>query len=70
MTAFDRLAEERIQEATERGLFRDLPAQGKPLDLEDLSALPDELRVSYVLLRSVLRHAILRERRRSARRFR
>jgi hypothetical protein len=52
MTAFDRLAEERIQEATERGLFRALPGKGRPLDLEDLSAVPDDLRVSYVLLRS------------------
>lgn len=34
MGLFDRLIEGRLREASERGEFRDLPGEGKPLDLE------------------------------------
>ncbi|HEX4213921.1 MAG TPA: DUF1992 domain-containing protein [Candidatus Dormibacteraeota bacterium] len=34
MGSFDRLVEGRIREASERGEFRDLAGEGKPLDLE------------------------------------
>ena len=51
MGAFDRLVEEKLQEAIEEGLFDDLPGRGRPLALEDLSGLPADLRPSYLLLK-------------------
>ncbi len=49
---FQRLAEQRILEAQRRGDFDDLPGKGKPLELEDLSWVPDELRIGYIVLRN------------------
>jgi hypothetical protein len=49
---FDKIAEERIREAIERGEFDDLPGKGKPLDLEDDSHLPPDLRMAYKILKN------------------
>ena len=49
---FQRLAEQRILEAQRRGEFDDLPGKGKPLVLEDLSWVPDELRIGYMVLKN------------------
>jgi Domain of unknown function (DUF1992) len=49
---FQRLAEQRILEAQRRGEFDDLPGKGKPLELEDLSCVPDELRIGYMVLKN------------------
>lgn len=49
---FHRLAEQRILEAQRRGEFDDLPGKGKPLELEDLSWVPDELRIGYLVLKN------------------
>jgi len=38
--------------AIRRGEFDDLPGQGQPLILEDDSAVPDELRVGYRILKN------------------
>lgn len=46
------LAEQRIQEAMRNGEFQDLAGHGKPLELEDLSRVPEELRMSYKLLKN------------------
>ncbi|MDE5879570.1 MAG: DUF1992 domain-containing protein, partial [Desulfovibrio sp.] len=46
------IAERRIQEAQERGEFDDLPGAGRPLQLEDMSHVPEELRMAYTLLRN------------------
>lgn len=46
------IAERRIQEAQERGDFDDLPGVGRPLQLEDLSHVPQELRMAYTILRN------------------
>jgi len=51
MGLFDRIAEARIQEALERGDLDDLPGSGEPLELEDLSRVPEDLRSSYILLK-------------------
>ncbi|HUF42994.1 MAG TPA: DUF1992 domain-containing protein [Verrucomicrobiae bacterium] len=51
MSYFWRIAEERIKEAQRAGAFDNLPGKGKPLELEDLSWVPDELRVSYYILK-------------------
>ncbi len=49
---FQRLAEQRIQEAIQKGEFDDLPGKGKPLQLEDLSHVPEELRLAYKVLKN------------------
>jgi len=49
---FQRLAEQRILEAQRRGEFDDLPGKGKPLELEDLSWVPDDLRIGYMVLKN------------------
>ena len=49
---FQRLAEQRILEAQRKGEFDDLPGKGKPLELEDLSWVPDDLRISYKVLKN------------------
>ena len=49
---FQRLAEQRILEAQRRGEFDDLPGKGKPLELEDLTWVPDELRIGYIVLKN------------------
>jgi hypothetical protein len=50
--AVARIAEQKIREAQERGEFDHLPGEGKPLDLVDLSLVPEELRVAYLALRN------------------
>ena len=46
------IAERRILEAQERGEFDDLPGAGRPLQLEDMSNVPPELRMAYTVLRN------------------
>jgi hypothetical protein len=48
----ERLAEQRILEAQRKGEFDNLPGKGKPLEIEDLSALPDDLRMAYHVLKN------------------
>ncbi len=52
MNLLDQIAEQRIQEAMNRGELRDLPGAGRPLHLEDDSAIPEELRVAYRILKN------------------
>lgn len=52
MNPLDRIAESRIQEAIERGELRDLPGEGKPLQLDDDSAVPEALRAAYRILKN------------------
>ena len=47
-----RIAEYKIREAQESGAFDNLPGAGKPLDLADLSLVPEELRVAYIALKN------------------
>ena len=46
------VAEQRIREACERGEFDRLPGAGKPLELEDDSHIPEDLRMAYKLLKN------------------
>lgn len=46
------LAEQRIQEAMRNGEFEDLPGHGKPLELEDLSGVPEDLRISFKIMKN------------------
>lgn len=45
-------AERRIQEAQKEGAFDHLPGEGRPLELEDDSAVPAELRMAYKVLKN------------------
>jgi hypothetical protein len=49
---FQRMAEQRILEAQRKGEFDNLPGKGKPLELEDLSWVPQDLRVGYKVLKN------------------
>lgn len=46
------IAERKIQEAMARGEFDNLPGKGKPIVQEDLSGVPEELRMAYKILKN------------------
>ncbi len=48
----ERLAEQRILEAQRKGEFNDLAGKGQPLQLEDHSDVPDDLRMAYHVLKN------------------
>jgi hypothetical protein len=50
--ALERVAEQRINEAIQRGEFDNLPGSGKPLNLEDDRLIPDDLRLAYKVLKN------------------
>jgi hypothetical protein len=52
MICFQRIAERRIVEAIREGAFRNLPGAGRPLELEDDSHIPEDLRVAYKILKN------------------
>ena len=52
LSFIERLAEQRILEAQRAGAFDDLPGKGKPLKLEDLSWVPEDLRIGYMILKN------------------
>jgi hypothetical protein len=51
MLWLERLAEEKIREAMERGEFDDLPLEGRPLRFESNGFVPEDLRLAYKLLK-------------------
>ncbi len=52
MDFFQRIAENRILEAIDSGLFDNLQGKGKPLKFEDDSYIPLELRMAYKILKN------------------
>ncbi|KKW51937.1 hypothetical protein XB02_03270 [Pantoea ananatis] len=52
MWLIDQLAEQHIKAAQEKGELSDLPGEGAPLNLEDDSQVPPELRAGYRLLKN------------------
>jgi hypothetical protein len=52
MFLIDKLAEQKIAEAVERGELNNLPGSGKPLHLDDDTLVPEELRAGYRLLKN------------------
>jgi Domain of unknown function (DUF1992) len=52
LSYFWRIAEERILDAQRAGVFDDLPGKGRPLNLEDMSCVPEELRLGYHILKN------------------
>ncbi|QCR34851.1 DUF1992 domain-containing protein [Nissabacter sp. SGAir0207] len=52
MLFIDEMVERHIREAQAKGEFDCLPGAGKPLELDDTSAVPAELRVAYRILKN------------------
>lgn len=52
MDIFRRIAEERIRESMARGEFDNLPNRGKPLNLDQDSGIPEDLRMAYKVLKN------------------
>lgn len=46
------IAEQRIREAQEKGELDNLPGSGKPLVIEDLGDVPEDLRMAYKILKN------------------
>jgi hypothetical protein len=46
------IAERKIQEAIRNGELDNLPGKGKPLQLDDDSGIPEELRLAYKILKN------------------
>ena len=49
---FGKLIEEKIREAMEAGDFDNLPGKGKPINLDDYFATPEDVRLGYSVLKS------------------
>ena len=52
LAALERIAEERIREAIQRGEFENIPGSGKPLEFEEDRHVPDDLRLAYKVLKN------------------
>ena len=52
MLAFRKIVEKRIKEAQKKGIFDDLPGQGEPIEIEDDTNVPEDLRLSYKILKN------------------
>lgn len=52
MLAFEKIAQNLIQEAMERDEFDNLPNKGQPLHLDEYFATPAEFRLSHTLLKN------------------
>jgi len=52
MFVFQKLVEKRIKQAQERGEFDDLPGSGEPIQFEDDSNVPEDLRLVYKILKN------------------
>jgi len=52
LPGYEKIVEQRIKEAMEKGEFENLPGKGKPIPLEDDSHVPEDLRLAYKLLKN------------------
>jgi len=52
LNIFDKIVEDRIQEAMRNGEFENLPMQGKPINLDYWASLPEGIRAGYMLLKN------------------
>lgn len=52
MTLMERIAEQQIAAAEQRGELSGLRGEGRPQDLDDLSGVSPELRPAYLMLKS------------------
>lgn len=47
-----RLVEDRIQKAQDEGVFDNLPGKGKPLNLDEDNSVPEDLRLTFKVLKN------------------
>ncbi|KAB8129351.1 DUF1992 domain-containing protein [Gracilibacillus oryzae] len=52
MDFFTQIAEEKIKQAISKGDFEQLEGKGKPLQKDSLSFVPDDLRMSYRIMKN------------------
>jgi hypothetical protein len=52
ISGFEKIVEERIRRAIEKGEFEGLSGAGKPLTLEDDRHIPEDLRLAYKILKN------------------
>jgi hypothetical protein len=52
LPGYEKIVEQRIKEAMDKGEFENLPGKGKPIPLEDDSHVPEDLRLAYKLLKN------------------
>lgn len=52
ISGFEKIVEERIRKAQERGEFEGLDGTGRPLDLADDSHIPEDLRLAFKVLKN------------------
>ena len=52
MDLLRKLAEDRIEEAQLEGLFDNLPGKGKPLNLDDDVGVPEDVRLTFKILKN------------------
>jgi hypothetical protein len=52
MGFLDRIVEEKIKAAQQEGAFDNLPGKGKPLNLDEDSSVPEDLRLTFKVLRN------------------
>ena len=52
LPGYEKIVEQRIKEAMEKGEFDNLPGKGRPIPLEDDSHVPEDLRLAYKLLKN------------------
>lgn len=52
ITGFEKIVEQRIQDALKKGEFDNLTGSGKPLVFEDNSNVSEELRLTYKILKN------------------
>jgi hypothetical protein len=52
MGLMETLAENRIRAAQDEGLFSNLPGRGKPLNLDDDRGVPEDLRLTFKILKN------------------
>ena len=52
MHALDLIAEEKIRDAMRAGAFDDLPGAGRPLALDDVALIPEDIRIAYRILKN------------------
>ncbi len=52
LPGYEKIVEQRIKEAMEKGEFDNLPGKGGPIPLEDDSHVPEDLRLAYKLLKN------------------
>ncbi len=50
--SLDKIVEEAIRKAQERGEFDNLPGKGKPIDLSEYFETPEEVRVAQLVLKN------------------